>query len=151
MWPLLIVSLTLLGLLFQINNSWFTSQLLIWLGAIIVQVVVIVHSALQLDQMIYIRYIEQRLRPLVETAIGKQHFWKFEHYQRTNRGTPLILWQWFPVLASLVALAVASYMRLPWSWSDCIGFLVSGVGVFVALILSIRVYKTLRDSFASSD
>jgi hypothetical protein len=144
LWPILILSL---GLFAQMEN-FIEREVIIWCAATVVQVIAIAYYSAMLEHYTAVCYIEQKLRPLVETAIGQYSFWQYEPNLKGQRAQNPALWEYFPFILSFAALALASFFAFPYRsvWS-AIGFLLNAGGVYSCWRSAAKSSQLRRDFF----
>jgi hypothetical protein len=147
LWPILLLSLTLAAQL----HGWLAQRAVLWGSVIAVQVTLIAYYTSMLEHYAAVHYIEQRLRPLVEAAIGTQTFWQYEAYVNSNRPRGPAWWEYSPLGVAMLALvAVQYYARWTWEAADWLSYLAAAGCALLVYKSAVRASGLRRAFFVTA-
>jgi hypothetical protein len=143
LWPILLLSLALASQL----HARLELRVGLWGSVIAVQVTLIAYYTSILEHYAAVQYIERRLRPLIEAAIGGGRFWEYESYVNSHRPREPGWWEYSPVALSALALLAGSYYS-HWTWSvvDWLGYSMAAICSILAVKSAVRSAR-LRKAF----
>jgi hypothetical protein len=147
LWPILLLSLALASQL----HAWLEPRVGLWGSVIAVQVTLIAYYTCILEHYAAVHYIEQRLRPLIEAAIGGERFWEYESYVNSHRPRDPGWWEYSPLALSVLALRAGSYYA-HWIWSaaDWLSYSIAATCALLALRSAVRSARLRKTFFVAA-
>ena len=127
----------------------FPRPFMLWGSGIVLQIMMIALVQLLIEQYQIVRYVEARLRPLVQSIVGDALFWQYEAWLGKGRTRAPMIWE-YPVAPGIaVAVIVAAIISWPFSAWDYGGLTVNLVLLCTVVLRTYAAIRTRHSFFAT--
>jgi len=147
------VAAIFVGVVLQIPNTAMSRSSVRWFILLGLQIVGAIWQQTSWELMDTIRYVEQRLRPLVVGIIGDHPFWGFDPYVLSQRNTGMmgieralaIFMNATVVLAAFISIVVISHYTQTFAGTDWAWLAANSLAGLALLFQGARLAKILRE------
>jgi hypothetical protein len=143
-WGLIVAFITVVA------NSWErigSKGVLVWTGAIAVQLMLIVISSFLGDHYSIVLYLETELHGLVAESGINLEFWSYEKFLARRRPTEASTpWEWTVPIVALLPIPFAVWSRWHrWHPRDLVGLILSALALPILVFHSANLIKMRRE------
>ncbi|HEX3654523.1 MAG TPA: hypothetical protein VHV55_01885 [Pirellulales bacterium] len=143
LWPILLLYL---ALIVQLWTS-IPHEIVLWGSLAVAEFIVLIYYQLNGEHYHCIVYIEEHVRPLIESLIGQRRFWEYEGYLNRARCGKAAWYELAPAIIVAVCVVALTLFRMgAWSFGDLVGLLLCGPFAG-CLVYQSKVVVQLRSRF----
>ena len=121
---------------------WITAMIGIWIskpsyfvfwGSILgAQAFGIISAVLLYEEYNIIRYLESKLKPIIETLTNKRSFWGYQPFLITQRKNTYKIWEFSSVIVTGIVILGITIMRIPsWILGDYFGITLNLIVLYI--------------------